>query len=82
MFINKEGLPTYEAKDIGLALVRTTDYNPDKTIIITGNDIEEYMKVVLKSLEQFEPRIARSTQHITHGQVKMRAGLEYELKAR
>jgi hypothetical protein len=37
-------------------LLELKDYNPDKTIIITGNDIEEYMKVVLKSLEQFEPR--------------------------
>ncbi|MBP6041484.1 arginine--tRNA ligase [Candidatus Saccharibacteria bacterium] len=76
VFINKEGLPTYEAKDIGLALARTKDYNPDKTIIITGNDIEEYMKVVLKSLEQFEPEIARNTQHITHGQVKMKGGIK------
>jgi arginyl-tRNA synthetase len=76
VFINKEGLPTYEAKDIGLALARTKDYNPDKTIIITGNDIEEYMKVVLKSIEQFEPKIAETTIHITHGQVKMKGGVK------
>jgi hypothetical protein len=28
VFINKEGLPTYEAKDIGLALARTKGLQP------------------------------------------------------
>ncbi len=76
VFINSEGLPTYEAKDIGLAIVKWEDYHFDETIIITGNDITEYMKVVLKSLEQFRPEIAARTKHFTHGQVKLKGGVK------
>ncbi len=76
VFINSEGLPTYEAKDIGLAIVKWEDYHFDQTIIVTGNDITEYMKVVLKSLEQFRPEIAERTKHFTHGQVKLKGGVK------
>lgn len=71
VFINKNGLPTYEAKDIGLIFTKWDDYHFDKSIIITGNDIIEYMKVVLKSVEQYAPELAERTLHITHGQVKL-----------
>ncbi|HJQ09175.1 MAG TPA: arginine--tRNA ligase, partial [Candidatus Saccharimonadales bacterium] len=49
VFINSQGLPTYEAKDVGLIMKKWQDYDFDKSVIITGNDIIEYMKVVLKS---------------------------------
>lgn len=71
VFINKEGLPTYEAKDVGLIMCKWRDYAFDKSIIITGNDIVEYMKVVLKSIEQFEPELVARTVHLTHGNLKM-----------
>jgi arginyl-tRNA synthetase len=71
VFINSAGLPTYEAKDIGLSLAKWQDYHFDKSIIITGNDIVEYMKVVLKAIEQFQPKLAKNTHHITHGQVSL-----------
>lgn len=76
VFINSQGLPTYEAKDIGLAIKKWDDYHFDETIIITGNDITEYMKVVLKSLEQFRPNIVERTRHFTHGQVKLQGGVK------
>lgn len=71
VFINKNGLPTYEAKDIGLIFTKWADYHFDKSIIITGNDIVDYMKVVLKSVEQYAPELSSRTLHITHGQVKL-----------
>lgn len=76
VFINSKGLPTYEAKDIGLLMVKWRDYHFDQSVIITGNDIVEYMKVVLKSVEQFDPEPARRTRHITHGQVKLGGGVK------
>lgn len=76
VFINSEGLPTYEAKDVGLTMAKWRDYTFDQTIIITGNDIVEYMKVVLKSIEQFEPELAKRTTHLTHGQVKLAGGVK------
>lgn len=76
VFINSHGLPTYEAKDVGLIMSKWRDYQFDKSVIITGNDITEYMKVVLKSIEQFAPELAERTKHITHGNVKLAGGVK------
>jgi arginyl-tRNA synthetase len=76
VFINSEGLPTYETKDVGLSLTKWADYHFDKSIIITANEQDQYMQVVIKSIEQFEPEPARRTQHITHGMVKLQGGIK------
>jgi arginyl-tRNA synthetase len=76
VFINSNGLPTYEAKDVGLSIRKWEDYHYDRSVIITGNDITEYMKVVLKSIEQFEPELAKRTVHLTHGNVKLSGGVK------
>lgn len=76
VFVNKEGLPTYEAKDVGLSIKKWQDYHFDESVIITGNDITEYMKVVLKSIEQFQPELAHRTRHVTHGNVKLAGGVK------
>lgn len=74
VFINSNGLPTYEAKDVGLIIKKWQDYEFDKSVIITGNDIIEYMKVVLKSIEQFMPELPERSKHLTHGIVKLAGG--------
>lgn len=75
VFLNSEGLPTYEAKDLGLALCKWQDFKYDQSFIITGNDIVEYMKVVQAALGILKPEIPQSA-HITHGQVKMPGGVK------
>lgn len=76
VFINSQGLPTYEAKDVGLIMKKWQDYHFDRSVVITGNDITEYMKVVLKSIEQFEPDLVAHTTHLTHGNVKLAGGVK------
>lgn len=76
VFINSHGLPTYEAKDVGLIMAKWHDYHFDKSVVITGNDIIEYMKVVLKSIEQFAPELAQRSVHLTHGNVKLAGGVK------
>ena len=71
VFINKEGVPTYEAKDVGLIFKKYDDYHFDKSVVITGNEQMEYMKVVLKSVEQYAPELVEKTSHLTHGLVKL-----------
>ena len=71
VFINAEGLPTYEAKDVGLIFTKWDDYKFDKSIVITGNDIVDYMKVVLKSISLYAPELVERTKHITHGNVRL-----------
>lgn len=76
VFINSEGLPTYEAKDIGLILQKYDDYHFDTSLVITGNEQAQYMQVVLKALEQFQPELAARTIHRTHGLVKLAGGVK------
>lgn len=75
VFLNSEGLPTYEAKDLGLAAVKWEDYHFDLNVIITANDIVEYMRVVLKALAHFYPEAGERTKHFTHGVVKLPGGV-------
>lgn len=74
VFINSEGLPTYETKDVGLSLTKWRDYGFDNSIIITANEQTQYMQVVVKSIEQFEPEAAKRTTHLVHGMVKLQGG--------
>lgn len=76
VFINSEGLPTYEAKDVGLSITKWNDYHFDTSIIITATEQEQYMQVVYKSIEQFMPELAERTQHLTHGVVKLSGGVK------
>lgn len=76
VFINSAGLPTYEAKDLGLAATKWQDYRFDQNFIITGNDIVEYMKVVLQVLTHFYPEVAQRTTHLTHGMIKLPGGVK------
>lgn len=71
VFINQNGLPTYEAKDVGLIFTKWDDYHFDESVVITGNDIIEYMKVVLASVSEMVPELPERTRHLTHGQVKL-----------
>lgn len=76
VFINSEGLPTYEAKDVGLIFTKWNDYSFDKSIVITANEQEEYMKVVLASVAKFDPELVKRTKHLTHGVVKLAGGVK------
>jgi len=76
VFINSEGLPTYEAKDVGLIERKWNDYHFDLSVVITGHEQEQYMAVVLKAIEQFQPELAQKTRHFTHGLVKLQGGVK------
>lgn len=76
VFINSEGLPTYETKDVGLSLTKWQEYKFDESIIITANEQAQYMHVILKAIEQFMPEPARRTKHVTHGFVKLAGGVK------
>lgn len=76
VFINGEGIPTYEAKDVGLIMTKWEDYRFDRSVVITGNEQEQYMSVVLKAVEQFRPELVAVTSHLTHGIVKLQGGVK------
>lgn len=74
VFINALNLPTYEAKDFGNAVTKHKDFSYDKSIIVTGNEINAYFKVVLKALSMYKKDLAEATTHIGHGMVRLPEG--------
>lgn len=74
VFVNSQGLPTYEAKELGLAPWKYEEFPYDLSVIVTGNEINEYFKVLLKALSFIRPDLAERTKHISHGMVRLPGG--------
>jgi arginyl-tRNA synthetase len=76
VFINSAGLPTYEAKDVGLLHRKWEDYHFDLSFVITANEQAQYYEVMLKSVEQYNPEPVSKSRHLTHGVVKLQGGVK------
>jgi len=75
VFITSKGLPTYETKDLGNAILKDTDYpKASRSLIITGNEQSEYFKVMLTALAKIRPELAKKTRHLAHGFVSLSTG--------
>ncbi|MDO8522635.1 MAG: arginine--tRNA ligase [bacterium] len=74
VFINSKGLPTYEAKELGLAKKKHDTYPYDKSIVITGNEVNEYFRVLLDAMSKVYPDLATKTVHISHGMMRLSSG--------
>ena len=74
VFINSEGFPTYEAKELGLAPAKYRDFPYDLSLIVTGSEIIDYFKVLLAALNLIYPELRAKTLHIPHGMVRTRVG--------
>lgn len=74
VFINSQGLPTYEAKELGLAPEKYRRIPYDFSFIVTGNEIVEYFKVLLSALSEIRPDLAQKTRHFSHGMVRLPDG--------
>ena len=74
VFINSEGLPTYEAKDIGLAYEKYAKEKADEYITVTAVEQKEYFNVVFKVLELLEPDFSGKFKSVTHGMMQFADG--------
>jgi arginyl-tRNA synthetase len=74
VFINSQGLPTYETKEIGLTVTKFEKENPDLSIIMTAIEQGEYMKVVTKAIEMINTSYSSRMKHITHGMMRLTSG--------
>jgi arginyl-tRNA synthetase len=74
VFVNSHGLPTYEAKELGLNQEKFKLYNPDLSLIVTGSEIIEYFKVLMKAMELTMSDVAEKTRHIPHGMLRLPTG--------
>ncbi len=74
VFITKQGLPTYEAKEIGLTVTKFTEVNPDLSIVVTAIEQGPYMEVVQKALSIMHPDYESRMKHLTHGMMRFAHG--------
>ncbi len=76
VFINKTGLPTYEAKDLGLLSRKAQTGDYDLSVTVTASEQKEYFKVVLAAAKHINEvqDIAQKTRHITHGMMRFADG--------
>jgi arginyl-tRNA synthetase len=75
VFINKEGLPTYEAKDLGnyekkLELVP----NASHYVVVTASEQNEYFKVINTVAQKIHPDLVGKLTHISHGMMRLPTG--------
>ncbi len=75
VFLNKEGLPTYEAKELALFKLKEERLGHyDRSVICTGNEVGEYFKVLKKVSSFIYPELSEKTEHIGHGMVRLTTG--------
>ena len=74
VFINSQNLPTYEAKELGLANIKFDHYQYDRSIIITGNEINDYFTVLFKAMSFVYPTLVNKQIHIGHGMLRLITG--------
>ncbi len=78
VFITSQGLPTYEAKELGLFKSKLDLFGwvPDISVTVTATEQRDYFRVVrAAALRIAELRdIAEKTKHITHGMMRLPTG--------
>jgi len=74
VFITREGLPTYEAKELGLAQLKAEKWAFDRSITTTAVEQEAYFRVVFTALALLRPELAGKLKHIAHGMMVLTTG--------
>ncbi len=74
VFLNSEALPTYEAKEVGLAKIKKDKVRYDKSITITANEQDSFFNVVEVAIGQVFPELRGKLQHLSHGILKLPSG--------
>jgi arginyl-tRNA synthetase len=75
VFINSQGLPTYETKELGLTLTKFKkglfEKSLDLSVVTTAVEQAEYMKVMQKVMSVIYPKLEAKMKHITHGMMRL-----------
>lgn len=69
VFVNKHGVPTYEAKELGLAFRKRDLVDYDESVVITADEQSGYFRVVLDALGKLDKGLSEKTTHVPHGKV-------------
>src|SRR3989338_846532 len=74
VFLTSDGLPTYEAKELGLAKVKKDWFKYDSSITITANEQDSFFAVIEVAIGEVFPAIKGKLRHLSHGLLKFSSG--------
>lgn len=74
VFITSRGTPTYETKDVGLAILKEERAPTDEILILTAIEQQGHFAVVLAALGEILPHLAAKTRHLAHGLLTLTTG--------
>ncbi|OGG57901.1 arginine--tRNA ligase [Candidatus Kaiserbacteria bacterium RIFCSPHIGHO2_01_FULL_55_17] len=74
VFVTSKGLPTYEAKELGLAKMKAQQWPFDTSISVTAHEQSGYFEVVLDAMKKVMPELAPRVKHISHGMMRLSSG--------
>lgn len=74
VFVNRNGLGLYGARDMGLIQLKNEQYHPNKSYIVTAEEQKDYFKGVLAAAGLAMPELKDVTVNISTGTVKLSTG--------
>lgn len=74
VYITSQGLPTYEAKELGLHITKTETYPSDTSVVVTANEQDGVFAVGLEAFRQIDSKLAGKVKHISHGMLRLPTG--------
>ena len=72
VFINSQGNPTYEAKDIGLLDLKFSRINPDLSLFVTDHQQIPHFDVVLDAAGKINKTWKEKSVHVPHGRMSFK----------
>lgn len=74
VFKTKLGLPPYEAKELGLAVLKYKEFPFDLNITTVAVEQDQYFRVVRAALEELRPLFKGKYTHVTFGMMQLTTG--------
>lgn len=74
VFVTSYGTPTYEAKDMGLAKMKSEEWDFDVALVTTAREQNSYWDVVIKAAELVVPQLKGKLKHLGFGFIDLKGG--------
>ncbi len=72
VFINSQGNPTYDAKDLGLLSMKFEKHHPDLSVFVTDHEQIPHFNIVLDAAEKINSEWKEKSIHVPHGRMSFK----------
>ncbi|MCX6711771.1 MAG: arginine--tRNA ligase [Candidatus Woesearchaeota archaeon] len=74
LLLKSDGTPLYSTKDFALAELQDKGYKPNKILHVVGSEQNMYFKQLIKTIEIYNPKLAKKEEHLSYGLVILPTG--------